>query len=110
MFKIRTRKDWTLKEFHYDTGLQFGMKLKKPIRYVSDQPTQLPSVSDIEWIQTLHGRAPATATGVKRVRPELAVFCICRGMQILNVTLGGTPLTFGLDQRKLIVSRTYTSL
>jgi putative glutamine amidotransferase len=23
-------------------------------------------------------------------RPELAVFCICRGMQILNVTLGGT--------------------
>jgi Domain of unknown function (DUF4157) len=50
-FKIRTRKDWTLKEFHYDTGLQFGMKLKKPIHYVSDQPTQLPSLSDIEWIK-----------------------------------------------------------
>lgn len=50
-FKVTTRKDWNLKTFHYDTGLQFGMKLKKPIHYVSDQPTQLPSLSDIEWIK-----------------------------------------------------------
>ncbi len=38
--------------------------------------TTMLRVSDIEWIQTLHGRAPATATGVKRVRPELAVFAV----------------------------------
>ena len=38
--------------------------------------TTMLRVSDIEWIQTLHGRAPATATGVKRVRPELAVFSV----------------------------------
>jgi hypothetical protein len=50
-FKVRTRKDWNLKTFHYDTGLQFGMKLKKPIHYASDAPTQLPSLDDIQWIK-----------------------------------------------------------
>jgi len=38
--------------------------------------TTMLRVSDIEWIQTLHGRAPATATGVKRVRPDLGVFSV----------------------------------
>ncbi len=50
-FKIRTRKDWNLKSFYYDTGLKLGMKLKKPIHYASDAPTQLPSFDDIEWIK-----------------------------------------------------------
>jgi 2-oxoglutarate ferredoxin oxidoreductase subunit beta len=32
--------------------------------------------ADIDWIQTLHGRAPAVATGIKRVHPDVAVFTI----------------------------------
>ncbi|MGI9602674.1 MAG: thiamine pyrophosphate-dependent enzyme, partial [Acidimicrobiales bacterium] len=31
---------------------------------------------DVEVLQALHGRAPSVATGVIRVRPELAVFTI----------------------------------
>lgn len=31
---------------------------------------------DVEVLQALHGRAPSVATGVSRVRPELAVFTI----------------------------------
>lgn len=34
------------------------------------------SLSDIEWLQCLHGRAPAVATGVKRVHPDAAVFTL----------------------------------
>ena len=29
---------------------------------------------DIDWMQAAHGRAPAVATGIKRVRPESVVF------------------------------------
>jgi hypothetical protein len=50
-FKVKTRKDWNLASFHYDTGLQFGMKLKKPMHYSSDDGVKLPSASDIEWIK-----------------------------------------------------------
>ena len=50
-FKVKTRKDWNLASFHYDTGLQFGMKLKKPIHYSSDEGVKLPSADDIEWIK-----------------------------------------------------------
>jgi hypothetical protein len=42
-------KDWNLATYRYDTGLQFGMKLKNPIHYASDQPMKLPSFDDIEW-------------------------------------------------------------
>jgi hypothetical protein len=50
-FKVKTRKDWNLASFHYDTGLQFGMKLKKPLHYSSDEGVKLPSADDIEWIK-----------------------------------------------------------
>jgi hypothetical protein len=50
-FKIKTRKDWNLATFHYDTGLKFGMKLKKPMHYSSDEGVKLPSADDIEWIK-----------------------------------------------------------
>lgn len=50
-FKVKTRKDWNLASFHYDTGLQFGMKLKKPVHYSSDSGATLPSADDIEWIK-----------------------------------------------------------
>jgi hypothetical protein len=50
-FKVKTRKDWNLASFHYDTGLQFGMKLKKPIHYSSDDGVKLPTFNDIEWIK-----------------------------------------------------------
>lgn len=49
-FTVETEKDWTLASYTYDTGLKFGMKLKKPIHYASDEPTKLPSFDDIEWI------------------------------------------------------------
>ncbi len=48
--KVETTKVWKLKSFKYDPGLQLGMKLKKPIRYSSDESFQFPSLSDIEWI------------------------------------------------------------
>jgi 2-oxoglutarate ferredoxin oxidoreductase subunit beta len=32
--------------------------------------------SDIDWVQSLHGRAPAVATGIKRVHPDVAVFSV----------------------------------
>jgi 2-oxoglutarate ferredoxin oxidoreductase subunit beta len=38
--------------------------------------TNIVSLADIDFLQCLHGRAPAVATGVKRVRPEAAVFTI----------------------------------
>ena len=38
--------------------------------------TNIVSLADIDFLQCLHGRAPAVATGVKRVRPDAAVFTI----------------------------------
>ncbi|MBI2710140.1 MAG: hypothetical protein HYX34_10655 [Actinobacteria bacterium] len=38
--------------------------------------TNIVRLADIDWLQCLHGRAPAVATGVKRVRPEVAVFTL----------------------------------
>jgi 2-oxoglutarate ferredoxin oxidoreductase subunit beta len=38
--------------------------------------TNVVSLADIDFLQCLHGRAPAVATGVKRVRPEAAVFTL----------------------------------
>ncbi|HEY3052523.1 MAG TPA: DUF4157 domain-containing protein [Thermoanaerobaculia bacterium] len=49
-FKVETGKTWELASYRYDPGLQLGMKLKKKLRYASDEPFQPPSLSDIEWI------------------------------------------------------------
>lgn len=38
--------------------------------------TNIVSLADIDFLQCLHGRAPAVATGVKRVHPEAAVFTL----------------------------------
>lgn len=38
--------------------------------------TNIVSLADIDFLQCLHGRAPAVATGVKRVQPQAAVFTI----------------------------------
>ena len=38
--------------------------------------TQAAVLTDLEWLQCLHGRAPAVATGVKRVHPDVAVFTL----------------------------------
>jgi 2-oxoglutarate ferredoxin oxidoreductase subunit beta len=38
--------------------------------------TNIVSLADIDFLQCLHGRAPAVATGVKRVRPDAAVFTL----------------------------------
>lgn len=38
--------------------------------------TQLMINSDIESLQTLHGRAPAAATGIKRMRPDVPVITL----------------------------------
>ena len=38
--------------------------------------TNIVSMADIDFLQCLHGRAPAVATGVKRVRPDAAVFTL----------------------------------
>lgn len=38
--------------------------------------TPLASMTDIDFLQCLHGRAPAAATGIKRVRPECSVFTL----------------------------------
>jgi hypothetical protein len=48
-FSVETEKDWNLATYKFDTGLQFGMKLKNPIHYASDQPMKLPSFDDIQW-------------------------------------------------------------
>lgn len=48
-FSIDREKDWNLATYKYDTGMQFGMKLKNPLHYASDQPMKLPSFDDIEW-------------------------------------------------------------
>jgi 2-oxoglutarate/2-oxoacid ferredoxin oxidoreductase subunit beta len=38
--------------------------------------TAIATMSDIDWLQCLHGRAPAVATGLKRVQPQAAVFTL----------------------------------
>ena len=38
--------------------------------------TNIVSLADVDFLQCLHGRAPAVATGVKRVRPDAAVFTL----------------------------------
>jgi len=38
--------------------------------------TNIVSLADVDFLQCLHGRAPAVATGVKRVRPDVAVFTL----------------------------------
>ena len=38
--------------------------------------TPLASMADIDFLQCLHGRAPAVATGVKRMQPDCAVFTL----------------------------------
>jgi 2-oxoglutarate ferredoxin oxidoreductase subunit beta len=38
--------------------------------------TNIVRLADIDWLQCLHGRAPAVATGVKRVKRETAVFTL----------------------------------
>ena len=38
--------------------------------------TNIVSLADIDFLQCLHGRAPAVATGVKRVHPDAAVFTL----------------------------------
>jgi len=49
--KVETTKVWKLASFKYDPGLQLGMRLKKPIRYASDEGFTFPSLDDIEWIK-----------------------------------------------------------
>jgi len=41
--------DWKLASYSYDTGQQFGLKLKNPIHYQSGQPFSVP-FSSIEWV------------------------------------------------------------
>jgi 2-oxoglutarate ferredoxin oxidoreductase subunit beta len=38
--------------------------------------TQIITTADVEFLQCLHGRAPAVATGVKRMLPEHAIYTI----------------------------------
>lgn len=38
--------------------------------------TNIVRLADIDFLQCLHGRAPAVATGVKRVQPQAAVFTL----------------------------------
>ena len=38
--------------------------------------TNIVRMADIDFLQCLHGRAPAVATGVKRVQPQAAVFTL----------------------------------
>jgi 2-oxoglutarate ferredoxin oxidoreductase subunit beta len=38
--------------------------------------TNIVSLADVDFLQCLHGRAPAVATGVKRVQPGAAVFTL----------------------------------
>jgi 2-oxoglutarate ferredoxin oxidoreductase subunit beta len=38
--------------------------------------TAFTSTMDVDLVQALHGRAPSVATGVKRMRPDLAVFTL----------------------------------
>jgi hypothetical protein len=48
-FTVETDKTWNLAAYSWDTGLQFGMKLKQPVHYDSDAGVKLPSFDDIQW-------------------------------------------------------------
>ena len=50
-FSVERKKVWNLASYTLDTGMQLGMKLKKPLHYASDQPFQYPSLEDIEWVK-----------------------------------------------------------
>ena len=49
-FSVETKKVWNLKNFRYDTGLQFGMKA--PISYDSAQSPAFtpPTLDSIQWV------------------------------------------------------------
>ena len=49
-FSVEKTKTWNLAAVRFDTGMQLGMKMKKPLHYASDESFQFPSLSDIEWI------------------------------------------------------------
>jgi hypothetical protein len=49
-FSVSTSKTWNLAAIRFDTGMQLGMRMKKPLHYASDEGFQFPSLSDIEWI------------------------------------------------------------
>jgi hypothetical protein len=49
-FSVEKTKTWNLAALRFDTGMQLGMKMKKPLHYASDESFQFPSLSDIEWI------------------------------------------------------------
>lgn len=63
--------------------------------------TNIVQLADIDFVQTLHGRAPAVATGVKRMRPEAAVFTLqgdgdmsSEGLQeVMHVAARGEQIT-----------------
>jgi 2-oxoglutarate/2-oxoacid ferredoxin oxidoreductase subunit beta len=63
--------------------------------------TNIVRLADIDFLQCLHGRAPAVATGVKRVHPEAAVFTLqgdgdmsSEGLQeVLHTAARGESLT-----------------
>jgi 2-oxoglutarate/2-oxoacid ferredoxin oxidoreductase subunit beta len=63
--------------------------------------TGIATMSDIDWLQCLHGRAPAVATGVKRVQPQAAVFslqgdgdCSTEGLhEVLHAAARGEAIT-----------------
>jgi 2-oxoglutarate ferredoxin oxidoreductase subunit beta len=38
--------------------------------------TGIATIADIEFMQCLHGRSPAAATGIKRIQPDSVVFCV----------------------------------
>jgi len=56
---------------------------------------------DVDMVEVAHGRAPAVATGIKRVRPDRIVFCYqgdgdlasIGAAEILHATHRGEPLT-----------------
>ncbi|MFA4837123.1 MAG: thiamine pyrophosphate-dependent enzyme [Dehalococcoidia bacterium] len=42
----------------------------------------------IDWMSAAHGRAPASATGIKRVRPECTVFTVQGDGDLVSIGLG----------------------
>ncbi|MEI6340905.1 MAG: DUF4157 domain-containing protein [Verrucomicrobiota bacterium] len=51
-FSTSAEKVWNLARFSWGSNLQFGLAV--PFRYASDQPFQMPSFNDIEWIYPRH--------------------------------------------------------
>ena len=50
-FKVETEKVWNLASYTYDPGLQFGMRTKRPLHYISDQPFEPPTLDQVEFIK-----------------------------------------------------------